>query len=152
MKNKRQEKILQIIASQVIDTQEELIEKLLAEGFEVTQATVSRDIRELKLTKIMTGRGTYRYVLQEPGVPRTASPRINSALTDSIAGMEAAGNILVIHTYVGMAQAVAAAVDALKLSEMVGCVAGDDTILAVVRSEQQAKELAEKLRMMIRES
>lgn len=152
MKNQRQEKILEIIQTNVIDTQEELIDRLLAEGFDVTQATVSRDIRDMKLTKIMTGRGTYRYVQQNQSVPRAPTPKINSALTDSIVKMEAAGNILVIHTCVGMAQAVAAAVDALKLSEMVGCVAGDDTILAVVRNEQQAKVLGEKLRLMIRES
>ncbi len=148
MKSRRQEKILQIIAAHDVDTQEELIERLRIAGFETTQATVSRDIRELKLAKVMTGVGTYKYVRH--GVSENTHPHINGALTDSITRIEAAGNILVIHTFVGMAQAIAATVDALKISEIVGCVAGDDTIIAVIRTEAQARELAEKLRLMIR--
>jgi transcriptional regulator of arginine metabolism len=148
MKSRRQEKILHIIAAHDVDTQEELIERLRTAGFETTQATVSRDIRELKLAKVMTGVGTYKYVRH--GVNENTHPHINGALTDSITRIEAAGNILVIHTFVGMAQAIAATVDALKISEIVGCVAGDDTIIAVIRTEAQARELAEKLRLMIR--
>ena len=148
MKSRRQEKILQIIAAHDVDTQEELIERLRLSGFETTQATISRDIRELKLAKVMTGVGTYKYVRHSDG--ENSHPHINGALTDSITRIEAAGNILVIHTFVGMAQAVAATIDALKINEIVGCVAGDDTIIAVIRTEAQALELAEKLRLMIR--
>jgi transcriptional regulator of arginine metabolism len=148
MKNRRQEKILQIINAYDVDTQEELIERLGEAGFATTQATVSRDIRELKLSKVMTGAGTYRYVRHAGN--ESALPHINGALTDSITRIEPAGNILVIHTFVGMAQAIAAAIDALKISDIVGCVAGDDTIIAVIRTEEQAKELAGKIRLMMR--
>lgn len=148
MKSRRQEKILQIIAAHDVDTQEELIERLRSAGFETTQATVSRDIRELKLAKVMTGAGTYKYVRH--GGNENAMPHINGALTDSIIRIEPAGNILVIHTYAGMAQAIAAAIDSLKISEIIGCVAGDDTIFAVVRNDDTAKELSLRLRLMMR--
>ena len=147
MKNKRQEAILSIIARSDVETQEQLLDLLNQAGFRATQATISRDIRELKLVKSMTGRGTYRYeraVRQEQPIPK-----FNSAVTESIIRVEVSLNILVIHTYSGMAQAVAAYLDSMKLENILGCVAGDDTIMAVARDERTAALLAETLRNMI---
>ena len=147
MKNKRQEAILNIISTRDVETQEALLDLLNQAGYRATQATISRDIRELKLVKSMTGRGTYRYersVRQEQTIPK-----FNSAVTESIIRVEASLNILVIHTYSGMAQAVAACLDSMKLENILGCVAGDDTIMAVAKDAQTAAALAENLRTMI---
>ncbi len=148
MKNKRQEAILRLIGQYPIDTQEALLDKLFEEGFRVTQATVSRDIRDLKLVKNMTENGTYRYDLATR--QDTVFPAFNSALTESIIRVDYAGCMLVIHTYPGMAQAVAACIDSMKLPSLLGCVAGDDTIIAVAVENHAASELAIKLRTMIR--
>ncbi len=147
MKNKRQEAILRIVSTCDVDTQEGLLEKLQAEGFQATQATISRDIRELKLVKSMTTSGSYRYELTSR--QDSTIPKFNSALTESITRVEVGGNIVVIHTYSGMAQAVAACFDSMKLENVLGCVAGDDTIMAVTRDAHSATTLAENLRTMM---
>ena len=145
MKNARQQKILELIDKYDIDTQEAMIEKLREAGINATQTTISRDIRELKLVKGMTGKGEYKYVL--PSVKRdSATPVLNSLLTDSVTNIEAAGNIVVVKTYPGMANALAVCVDSLEKPHIVGSVAGDDTILLVVRSEDVAKEVAKELK------
>ena len=132
MKNSRQKKIIELIEKYDIDTQETLIERLNEIGISVTQTTISRDIRDLKLVKGMTGKGTYKYVLPEikKGV---GTPVLNSALTESVVRIEAARNIVVIKTYPGMANALAVCVDTLEQPHIVGSVAGDDTILLVMR-------------------
>jgi transcriptional regulator of arginine metabolism len=147
MKNKRQEAILRIINATDVDTQEELLAKLKAEGFRATQATISRDIRELKLVKSMTSLGNYRYEMTSR--QDFAIPKFNSALTESITHVEAGGNIVVIRTFAGMAQAIAACLDSMKLGDVLGCVAGDDTIMAVTKDAHSATHLAENLRTMI---
>lgn len=145
MKNSRQQKILELINTYDIDTQEMMIEKLREEGITATQTTISRDIRELKLIKGMTGKGTYKYIL--PGAKREANiPVLNSVLTDSVTGIEAAGNIVVVKTYPGMANALAVCVDSLEKPHIVGSVAGDDTILLVVRTDEIAREVARELK------
>ena len=113
MKNIRQKKILELIEKYEIDTQETLIERLMEVGIAVTQTTVSRDIKQLKLVKGLTGRGTYKYV-QPTAKSDTQVPVLNSALTDSVKNIEAAGNIVVIKTYPGMANALAVCVDSLE--------------------------------------
>ncbi len=145
MKNARQQKILELIEMYDIDTQELMIEKLREVGINATQTTISRDIRELKLIKGMSGRGEYKYVL--PGVKReNNTPVLNSVLTDSVLKIEAAGNIVVVKTYPGMANALAVCVDSLEKPHIVGSVAGDDTILLVVRNDEVARDVAKELK------
>lgn len=149
MKTARQEKILEIIDKHEVETQEELIAYLVAEGVPVTQATVSRDIRELKLTKVLTGRGHYRYIRSNGG-NRTESVRFNNALADSIHTVDFAGNLIVLKTSPGLASAVATGIDAMHMIEILGCVAGDDTIMIVARSEDSAADISEKIKGMMK--
>ncbi len=145
MKNARQNKILEIIEKEEISTQEALIDKLAEHGFDATQTTISRDIRQLKLVKGPTGRGTYKYVA--PMVRReTSAPAHNSALTDSVIKIESAQNIVVVKTHAGMANAIAVCIDSLDVGEIVGSVAGDDTILIVMKSSESAYETEAKLK------
>ena len=149
MKRLRQEKLLELISKYEIDTQDELIDRLRENGFEVTQATISRDIRELKISKMTTGKGTYRYVL--PKQTNTASNlKFNSALIDALINIDYACNIVVLKTHAGLANALAVGIDAMHLESILGCVAGDDTILLVSRSEDDAKHIAERFRNMIK--
>jgi transcriptional regulator of arginine metabolism len=145
MKNARQQKILELIEEYDIDTQETLIEKLRESGYNVTQTTVSRDIKQLSLVKGVTGRGTYKYV--SPGAKaNVGTPVLNSAITESIVHIEAAENIIVVKTFSGMANAVGVCVDSLHLAGLVGSVAGDDTVLLVAKSSAVAKELEVELK------
>ena len=145
MKNARQNKILEIIEKEEISTQEALIAKLSEHGFDATQTTISRDIRQLKLVKGPTGRGTYKYVA--PSVRReTSAPAHNSALTDSVMKIDVAQNIVVVKTHAGMANAIAVCIDSLDVGEIVGSVAGDDTVLVVMKSSECASETASKLK------
>ena len=149
MKSVRQEKILEIINKYEVETQDDLISHLTAEGFSVTQATVSRDIRQMKLTKVLTGRGTYRYI-QSSGNRGDDGARFNNALADSILKVDYAGNVIVLKTYPGLASAVAAGIDSIHMIEILGCVAGDDTIIIVARDERKAGEISEKLKSMMK--
>ncbi len=149
MKTKRQEKIIDIISKHEIETQEELINQLQISGFDVTQATVSRDIRELKLVKLATGHGGYRYMLPTHK-NATMNVRFNSALAESIITVDYALNNIVIKTYPGLANAVATGIDALNISDILGCVAGDDTILVVTRTLESAEDISERIRELIR--
>lgn len=145
MKNSRQKKILELIEQYDIDTQETLIARLADVGIAVTQTTISRDIRELKLVKGMTGKGTYKYIV--PGVKRDSNtPILNSALTDAVIKIEAAKNIIVVKTFPGMANALAVCIDTLEHPHIVGSVAGDDTILLVIKDDETAKMVEEKLK------
>ena len=129
-------------------TQEELAEYLKREGYRVTQATISRDIRELKLTKIATNDGRQKYALMQ-SQSSGMNEKYLRVLKDGFVSMDTAQNILVVKTVSGMAMAVAAAVDALKLDEIVGCIAGDNTIMMAMRSESAAAQVMDKLRRMI---
>lgn len=148
MKKTRHRKIVEIIERQEVETQEELANQLREAGFAVTQATVSRDIRELKLTKIPTGNGRQKYVVLKQDDNHMGDKYIR-VLRDGFSSMDMAQNILVIKTVSGMAMAVAAALDALKLSEVVGCIAGDDTIMVAVRTVDETEALMNKLHLMI---
>ena len=143
MKKNRLEKIIEIITQNEVETQDELIFYLKEAGYAVTQATVSRDIRELKLAKIMTGRGNYRYVLPKED-KETRRLHISHALAETIVRVEAAQNMIVLHTYAGMAQAVALEVDHLSHPGLLGCVAGDDTIFVAAQDAETAKYLVER--------
>ena len=150
MKNERQEAIVELISQYEIQTQEELIRRLEERGFAATQATVSRDIRELKLMKGTGEGGVHKYTL--PTVQKAAAPRFGSSLHESIVHIDSAENLIVVKTYPGMASAVASCIDTFNIHEIVGCVAGDDAILVVVRSRDEALSLKEKLRRMIEEA
>lgn len=141
---------MEIIKNYNIETQEELIEKLRLAGFEVTQATISRDIRELKLAKVMSENGNYKYVLPKPG-NQDGQHLYSKALTGSIKSVESAVNNVVIKTYPGLANAVAAGIDSLHEHEILGCVAGDDTIIIVARSAESAVNLCKRLRKLSNE-
>ena len=145
MKNARQNKILELIETYEISTQEALIQKLAECGFESTQTTISRDIRQLRLIKGPTGRGTYKYVAPEVRHGNDA-PGHNSALIDAVVKIEAAENIIVVKTLAGMANAIAVCIDSLKISDIIGSVAGDDTILLVLKTSEKAETVEASLK------
>lgn len=149
MKYSRHAKILELIEKYQIETQEELAEKLKEHGMDVTQATVSRDIKELRLVKTMVDGERYKYssITQSDG---NISNKLLTIFTESFVSCDYANNIVVVKTLPGMAQASASAVDALKWTDIVGTIAGDDTIMIVCRAEKIAEELVNKLNKMIR--
>ena len=143
MKLERHSKIVELIGKYEIETQEELAERLKQAGYKVTQATVSRDIRELKLTKVQSENGRQRYMVMQN---QTAfSDKYIRILKDGYVSMDMAQNILVIKTVSGMAMAVAAALDEIHFHEIVGCIAGDDTIMCACKSTELAEGVMEKL-------
>lgn len=144
MKRQRHEVVVDLIKKYDIETQEELAAYLKAEGFEVTQATVSRDIRELKLSKIATGNGKQKYIILKNDDSYLGDKFIR-VLKDGFISMDNAQNILVIKTVQGMAMAVAAALDAMKFPEILGCIAGDDTIMAAVKTVEETEALMDKI-------
>ena len=150
MKVKRHNKIMEIIGSCHIETQEELIDQLRAAGFDVTQATISRDIRELKLAKVMCETGSYKYVLPKSG-ENDSRHVYSKALSGSIKSVDCALNDIVIKTYPGLADAVAAAMDSLHEHDILGCVAGDDTIILIAHSAESALSLCKRLRKIANE-
>ena len=145
MKNARQNKILELIEEYEISTQEALIQRLSEHGFESTQTTISRDIRQLRLIKGPTGRGTYKYVAPEVRKGNDA-PGHNSALTDAVLKIEAAQNIIVVKTMAGMANAIAVCIDSLQIKDIIGSVAGDDTILLVLKTNEKALDIESELK------
>ena len=148
MKTKRQTKMLELIKKHDIETQEELSDYLQKEGYQVTQATVSRDIRELKLTKVAMSNGRQKYAaLTEAN--EDLSEKYTRVFRDAFVSMDMAQNILVIKTVSGMAMAVAAAIDAMHLHEIVGCIAGDDTIMCAQRSVDDTIAVMSRLRKLV---
>lgn len=150
MKKKRQQKIIELIEKYEIETQEELVDRLKEEGFGTTQATMSRDVRELKLSKIAMGNGGQKYVVMQ-SENQLLGDKYVKVCKEGYISMDMAQNILVMKTVPGMAMAVAAALDAMKFKEIVGCVAGDDTIMAAVRSVDETKILIKKLKKLLEE-
>jgi len=148
MKKTRQEKMIEIIQNHEVETQEELANLLQEEGFSVTQATVSRDIKELKLFKVPTENGGQKYAILEPEEEQPGNRYIR-VLHDAFLSAQAAQNLLVVKTVSGMAMAAAAALDAMELPEIIGCIAGDDTIFVAVHTAEEAEKLAGKIRKMV---
>ena len=148
MKNTRHEKILELISKNNIETQEEFARLLVESGFDVTQATVSRDIKKLNLVKVKAANNRQRYMTSNV-IKGQKSDKLIRVLSDSIVSMEEAGNILVIKTSSGMAMAAAAAVDALKIPEIIGSIAGDDTIMCAIKDSKQVKKVIEAIRGVI---
>lgn len=148
MKTNRQSKIIEIIQKNEVETQDELSALLEKEGFRVTQATVSRDIRELKLTKIPTVSGRQKYAVITDA-PENLSQKYERVLREGFLSMDMAQNILVIKTVSGMASAVCAAIDAMKMREIVGSIAGDDTIMCAIRTVDDTYAVMKKIRRIV---
>lgn len=141
MKNQRQEKIRQLISQFEIETQDDLIERLREEGVSATQATISRDIREMKVSKVLGVNGKYHYVMADTGAAVA-----HHSYVKSIRSVVFANNLVVIKTGPGFAQAVAAELDSMEAGEILGCVAGDDTIIAVAANDEIAVGFCESLK------
>ena len=148
MKRIRQRKIIEIVENNEIETQEELAARLEKEGFVTTQATISRDIRELKLSKVTNKEGRQRYIVLKQEENYLVD-KYNRVLREGFVSMDQAQNILVVKTVSGMAMAVAAAIDGLKYPEIVGSIAGDDTIMVAVRSTEETTTLIHKIRELL---
>ena len=149
MKIKRHALIREIVESQSIQTQEELAEALRQRGMVVTQATVSRDIKELHLLKVLAEDGGYRYATMDRSELGT-NDRLIRMLSDSVVDMQSANNLIVIHTLSGSAHVAAEAVDSLKWSEVLGTIAGDNTILVIVRSNEEVEAVIRRFRNLIK--
>ena len=148
MKIGRQSKIIELINKNDIETQEELAELLVAAGYNVTQATISRDIRELRLTKVSTNMGKQKYIVlqnQESGLYE----KYVRVLSDGYLSMDMAMNIVVIKTVPGMAMAVAAALDSLSIRNIVGCIAGDDTVMCAIKTVEDTVGVMEKINKLV---
>ena len=150
MKVRRQSKIIELINKYNIETQEELADLLTEAGYNVTQATISRDIRELKLTKVAVDNGKQKYIVLQNQEAKLSEKYVR-VLRDGFLSMDMAQNILVVKTVSGMAMAVAAALDAMKLKEIVGSIAGDDTIMMAVRTVEDTQIVMEKIRNVLEE-
>lgn len=148
MKVGRQSKIIELITKYEIETQEELAQRLLEAGYHVTQATISRDIRELKLTKVTAERGKQKYIVLNTKETEFTEKYVR-VLKDGFLSMDQAQNIMVVKTVSGMAMAVAAALDALHIDGMVGCIAGDDTILCAIRNTEETTLVMDKLKRLL---
>ncbi len=148
MKKNRHDKIIEIINNHVVETQEQLASLLRDAGYDVTQATVSRDIRQMKLTKqvIEDGRQKYVYTTVDPEVMHD---KYVNVLKAGFVSMDLAQNILVIRTVSGMAMALAAAIDALDVQQVVGCIAGDDTIFVAIKTVEEAQEVMAEFQVML---
>ncbi len=146
MKSQRQQKILEIIEKNDISTQEELICRLSELGFEATQTTISRDIRQLKLVKGLSKGGVYKYILPSAVRESGKRPIFNATISASVISVEAAQNLVVVKTTPGMANAVAICIESLELPYIVGTVAGDDTLLLVLKDNSSAEEVEFKLK------
>ena len=148
MKSKRQSQILELINEYVIETQEELLLRLNECGFKVTQATVSRDIKELRLLKSLSPEGKYHYVTATKNTAETRTD-LHSLFKSSVVSIKSAQNIIVIKTVLGMAQGVCAVFDSMKFQEVLGTIAGDDTIFAVSTNTATATEFAQELKKLM---
>ena len=148
MKINRHAKIVELVNKYHIETQEELADRLNQEGYKVTQATVSRDIRDLKLTKVQTEAGRQKYAGLQISESKLTE-KYGRILRDGFISMDVAQNILVIKTVSGMAMAVAAAIDDMNWHEVVGCIAGDDTIMCAIRTVEDAEVVMEKFRRIV---
>lgn len=138
MKSQRQAKILEIISTQNIETQEQLLAALQTEGFHGTQATISRDIKELRIIKELTSFGSYRYSAVTNEIDTSFTSRLNTIFRECVVNYDYAQNIIVIHTLPGLASAAGSAIDAMNLHAVVGTLAGDDTVMVVMRDNNAA--------------
>ena len=149
MKSQRQAKIMEIISTQNVETQEQLLDALREAGFHSTQATISRDIKELRIVKELTSLGTYRYTTTQGEVAGTFSSRMNTIFRDCVTGFDYAQNMVVIHTLPGLASAAGSAIDAMSLSIILGTIAGDDTVFVVMRDNNAAAAFCGEIKNLL---
>ena len=149
MKTQRQAKIMEIISTRDIETQEQLLEALQQAGFYSTQATISRDIKELRVVKELTSFGTYRYTTSAKDGTHTFSARLNTIFRECITGYDYAQNLIVVKTMPGLAGAAASAIDSMNLSVVVGTLAGDDTVMIVMRDTNAAAAFCGGIRNLL---
>ena len=149
MKNQRQAKILEIISTKDIETHEQLLQELQEAGFYSTQATISRDIKELRVVKELTNFGTYRYTTSAKDGTHTFSARLNTIFRECITSYDYAQNIIVIKTMPGLASAAASAIDGMNMSVVVGTLAGDDTVFVVMRDNNAAATFCGEIKNLL---
>ena len=150
MKNDRQKAILSIITDEVVETQEQLLSLLEQRGFVATQATISRDIKQLRIVKELTSLGTYHYTTASREVTNTFSTRLNTIFRECVTSFDYAQNIIVIHTLPGLANAAASALDAMSRSVVLGTLAGDDTVIAIMRDTNAAAAFCGEIHGLIK--
>ena len=149
MKSQRQAKILEIISNKNIETQEQLLAELQAEGFRGTQATISRDIKELRVVKELTSLGNYRYTVSTSDLGNSFSARLNTIFRECVISFDYAQNIIVVRTLPGLASAAGSAIDAMNLHSIVGTLAGDDTVMIVMRDTNAAATLCGEIKSLL---
>lgn len=149
MKSQRQAKILEIISNKNIETQEQLLAELQMEGFRGTQATISRDIKELRIVKELTSLGTYRYTISASDLGSSFSARLNTIFRECVISFDYAQNIIVVRTLPGLASAAGSAIDAMNLNTIVGTLAGDDTVMIVMRDTNAAATLCGEIKALL---
>jgi transcriptional regulator of arginine metabolism len=149
MKNQRQAKIMEIISSRDVQTQEQLLELLQEAGFTSTQATISRDIKELRIVKEMTKYGTYRYASSAKELTGGFSARLNAIFKECVTGFDFAQNIVVVHTIPGLAGAAAAALDSMNMRFILGTIGGDDTVMIIMRDMEAAAIFCGELKELL---
>ena len=149
MKTKRQAKILEIVSTRDVETQEQLLQELQDAGFYSTQATISRDIKELRIVKELTSFGTYRYAASSDEMTGTFSGRLNTIFRECITNFDYAQNMVVIHTLPGLAPAAASAIDSMNMSVVVGTLAGDDTVFIVMRDTNAAAAFCGEIKHLL---
>lgn len=140
---------MEIISTKNVETQEQLLEELQQAGFRSTQATISRDIKELRIVKELTSFGTYRYSTSQNEVSGTFSTRLNNIFRECVIGVDYAQNLVVIHTLPGLASAAGSAIDAMSMSVIVGCLSGDDTVMVVMRDSNAAAAFCGEIRNLL---
>ena len=150
MKSKRQEEILRIIEEVDVETQDQLLEQLRLRGVTSTQATISRDIKELHLIKELTGYGTYKYVVSERKTSLNFAGRLRTIFKEGVTSFDMAQNIVVVKTMPGLASAACAAVDGMEIPDLVGSLAGDDTALLIMRTNDAAAEFCNEIHKMLK--
>ena len=150
MKAQRQAKIVEIISNANVETQEQLLQALTDQGFNSTQATISRDIKGLRIVKELTSLGTYRYCVPEKDAPPAISDRLNNIFRECVISVDYAENLVVIHTLPGMANAAASALDAMRSGAVLGTLAGDDTVVIVMREGHAAAAFSGEIKAVIR--
>ena len=150
MKSVRQRAILDIIQSRDIDTQEQLLEELRARGFTTTQATISRDIKELRLVKELTGSGGYRYALSERKTASTSDTRLRNIFKEGVISVDVAQNIVVVRTMPGLASAACSALDNMEIEGVVGTLAGDDTGILIMRDNALAQQFSSEVHKLLK--
>ena len=149
MKSQRQAKIMEIITTRNVETQEQLLAALQQEGFRGTQATISRDIKELRIVKELTSLGTYRYSTSANEISGSFSSRLNTIFRECVVSFDYAHNIIVIRTLPGLASAAGSAIDAMSFSSVVGTLAGDDTVMVVMRDNNAAAAFCGEIKSLI---